>query len=258
MICCVFDIFTSGSVEGLLPAFPIKCSQICTLFKLHFLIMCAYTGARCKSNPGSFFFLSYCFILASIMTTTTCSYALQSCIVGLEEQRARSLYKLYVVQTEFKRKTARLNFKTCNFHRGPVTSHDCFRSSDKSALWCHWVHQWARLHADWNGAQPQQLGAWTGLTAGMRPLRKGFKWKGWRGGVGGGCSVYFQTSPSQSPYWQRRHALHPRMTPMLKREHPVPEILIVPLASPNCGGPLCWHATERRSVPATHCPAKQT
>lgn len=32
--------------------------------------------------------------------------------------------------------------------------------------------------------------------------------------------------------------VYPRMTPMLKREHPVPVVLIAPLASPNCGGPL--------------------
>lgn len=51
------------------------------------------------------------------------------------------------VQSENK-KTARQNFKTYDFQRGTVTSHDCFHHFDQSALRSQRVHKWARLNTD--------------------------------------------------------------------------------------------------------------
>lgn len=48
------------------------------------------------------------------------------------------------------------------------------------------------------------------------------------------CDVYQEVGTGTGT-----QLVYPRVTPMLKREHPVPEILIALLASPNCGAPLC-------------------
>lgn len=109
-----------------------------------------------------------------------------------------------------------MNFKTCHFQRGTIASHDLFsplRPECASKSPGSHVGEAPRACADPTDRGVALRGA--GRTCGE--MRRG---------------VSLKTSHRSS------QLVYPRMTPMLKREHPVPVILIAPLASPNCGGPL--------------------
>lgn len=140
-------------------------------------------------------------------------------------------FKYFAVQQKFKRKTARLNFKTNDFHRGDLTSHSCFHGSDQCVHWCHWVHKWARLHAH----NPR-----SSVHEPARP-RRCF------GCVSGGRSRRLPKKETRRKHRSCPATVTPIIGDCLSWNDPGAETrtsrsfdINSYLASPNCGGPLCY------------------